>query len=621
MALCASMASKCRRWIFGLILIAVLPLVFSFRIPNFVVVQQDNEVHHFDFGERIPLFANKVSSPNNSCEAYSYFEFPFCSPGDPITRRKKSFEEVLAGDCFTNTQYELKFMIDTDEKLVCEKNLTKDEVAKFRYAVANEFEYHMSCNDILLRGEVGRFVNLDSYYYSGPRYYLFNHMLFHATYLDEEVKDITLSTDYESAVEITEDAEIGIKFTYSIFWQELPIRASDYNFLDRDLSEEDLLPTKESKAWEVASPLKFWASIIFIWVALLLAVTVPYLSNFFTRYCQKAVAEEDRGLHILYGIHGGGACKCPAYSSLLGAFIGTGSQILIMICTLFAFAYTGKLNPCNPEAVHIILLITYTFTSSVAGYIATSFHSKFSAVGRKECIFQTGVLFLVPAMLTVVVVYGLAVITYGVSEVEGPKLLAIVVSNFVAWGVIVPFALLGLGGTISYYFRPKRAPSCSTRRLPTQISQQPWFLRTPSQMLLGGLLPFTVVFWQMDNAYASLWNRKVCGAFQTMVTCSFVFVTMTILVGVGFTRYQLSRQDHHWWWRSVLRGGSTAIFMFLHGIYFLARTRTEDFMKSLLFVGYNACLCYAFFLALGSISYWASSFVYRCMYHGLEKYE
>ena len=45
---------------------------------------------------------------------------------DPIPNRKKSFEQVIAGDCYMNTGYELRFKKETKEKLLCEKNLKRE---------------------------------------------------------------------------------------------------------------------------------------------------------------------------------------------------------------------------------------------------------------------------------------------------------------------------------------------------------------------------------------------------------------------------------------------------------------------------------------------------------------
>ena len=69
--------------------------------------------------------------------------------------------------------------------------------------------------------------------------------------------------------------------------------------------------------------------------------------------------------------------------------------------------------------------------------------------------------------------------------------------------------------------------------------------------------------------------------------------------------------------RSVLRGGSTAIFMFGYGIYFYFRSNMDGLMQLFFYIGYNACMSYAFFLILGTISFRASlifiGYVYRAV--------
>lgn len=72
------------------------------------------------------------------------------------------------------------------------------------------------------------------------------------------------------------------------------------------------------------------------------------------------------------------------------------------------------------------------------------------------------------------------------------------------------------------------------------------------------------------------------------------------------------------WCRSVLCGGSTAIFMFGYCIYFYARSNMNSFIQLSFFIGYNACMCYAFFLILGTISFHASLMFVRHIYHAVK---
>ena len=105
-------------------------------------------------------------------------------------------------------------------------------------------------------------------------------------------------------------------------------------------------------------------------------------------------------------------------------------------------------------------------------------------------------------------------------------------------------------------------------------------------------------------------------------------------------------EDHRWWWRSFLCGGSTALFVLGYCFFYYhfrwargARARFDlcgsltwrrtaatllesldapaqptppprsdmsGFMQSAFFFGYNAVACYAFFLMLGAVGWWSS---------------
>ncbi|KHN38633.1 Putative phagocytic receptor 1b [Glycine soja] len=71
--------------------------------------------------------------------------------------------------------------------------------------------------------------------------------------------------------------------------------------------------------------------------------------------------------------------------------------------------------------------------------------------------------------------------------------------------------------------------------------------------------------------------------------------------------------------RSVLCGGSTAIFMFGYCIYFYVRSNMSGFLQLSFFIGYNACLCYAFFLIFGAISFRVSLLFVRHIYHDVKR--
>ncbi|KAF3951272.1 hypothetical protein CMV_023056 [Castanea mollissima] len=77
-----------------LVLVALSTVAFTivWTQRNVPLREEDhNDDDEYKEGDYIPLFANKAACPylGDPCEAYSYFDLPFCPPGDPIPNRKK----------------------------------------------------------------------------------------------------------------------------------------------------------------------------------------------------------------------------------------------------------------------------------------------------------------------------------------------------------------------------------------------------------------------------------------------------------------------------------------------------------------------------------------------------
>ena len=199
---------------------------------------------------------------------------------EPVNDRKKSLEEILSGDCFTLTKYEVQLMEDKERELLCEKTLTKDEVKKFRDAIKRNFQFQMGYNKTVFQGIVGRIEeDEDGLILSSPKYYLATHIRFYIKFFRNRVKDIYILSDYNYDVDITEDAEIQVKFTYSAYWEEEPDKSNDFLYYD---PLEEYLRLEEYQEWH--SGLIFWINVTLVWVGFTVIVTVPYLRNYFGRY-------------------------------------------------------------------------------------------------------------------------------------------------------------------------------------------------------------------------------------------------------------------------------------------------------------------------------------------------
>ncbi|KAK9127775.1 hypothetical protein Syun_016572 [Stephania yunnanensis] len=133
-------------------------------------------------------------------------DFPLLCKADQLTEKEESLREVLNGDRLINSLYELKFRVVKIMETLCNKNLTIEEVTKFRHAVHNHFYFKMLYDSLPLWGFIGKVKNFKFSDEPTLRYYLFTHVEFDVLYNEDQVIEIEAHLDPNYAVDITEDA-------------------------------------------------------------------------------------------------------------------------------------------------------------------------------------------------------------------------------------------------------------------------------------------------------------------------------------------------------------------------------------------------------------------------------
>ncbi|KAL9401625.1 hypothetical protein Peur_005474 [Populus x canadensis] len=73
-----------------------------------------------------------------------------------VNEKKQTLRDILTGDQYLTSPYKLEFLVNEDSEVVCEKNLTKEEVLKFQDAVAKDYYIQMYCDDMPIWTFIGR---------------------------------------------------------------------------------------------------------------------------------------------------------------------------------------------------------------------------------------------------------------------------------------------------------------------------------------------------------------------------------------------------------------------------------------------------------------------------------
>ncbi|KAJ8450994.1 hypothetical protein Cgig2_032619 [Carnegiea gigantea] len=569
---------------------ATMLMVAVIVIVGVSQVRSDASDHHYKAGDAVPLYANKVGPFHNPSETYRYFDLPFCSPDKVIKEKKEALGEVLNGDRLVSAPYKLDFLVDKDSEVICRKRMTKEEVAKFRHAVSKDYYFQMYYDDLPIWGFLGKVDKEGKLDPSEYKYYLYKHIHFDILYNKDRVIEINVRTDPSSMVDITEDREVDVDFMYSVKWKE-----TDIPFEKR--------MDKYSQSSSLPHHLEIhWFSIINSCVTVLLltgflaTILMRVLKNDFVKYAhdeETAEEQEETGWKYIHG----DVFRFPKCKSLLAAALGS-----------------GVFYPYNRGALFTALVVIYALTSGVAGYTAASFYCQLEGSNWVRNLLLTGFLFCGPLFLTFCFLNTVAIAYHATAALPFGTIVVILL----IW-TLVTSPLLVLGGIAGKNSKAEFQAPCRTTKYPREIPPLPWYRGTLPQMAMAGFLPFSAIYIELYYIFASVWGHRIYTIYSILFIVFIILIIVTAFITVALTYFQLAAEDHEWWWRSFLCGGSTGLFIYGYCLYYYyARSDMSGFMQTSFFFGYMACICYGFFLMLGTVGFRAALFFVRHIYKSIK---
>ncbi|KAL0449661.1 UNVERIFIED_CONTAM: Transmembrane 9 superfamily member 3 [Sesamum latifolium] len=280
---------------------------------------------------------------------------------------------------------------------------------------------------------------------------------------------------------------------------------------------------------------------------------------------EAADDQEETGWKYIHG----DVFRFPKYKSLFSAALGSGTQLFTLATFIFLLALVGVFYPYNRGALFTALVVIYALTSGIAGYTAASFYCQLEGTNWVRNLLLTGGLFCGPLFLTFCFLNTVAIAYHATAALPFGTIVVI----FLIWGLVTS-PLLVLGGIAGKNSKAEFQAPCRTTKYPREIPPLP---------------------------------------------CLHILLIVTAFITVALTYFQLAAEDHEWWWRSFLCGGSTGLFIYGYCLYYYyARSDMSGFMQTSFFFGYMACVCYAFFLMLGAVGFRAALFFVRHIYRSIK---
>ncbi|CAH8353791.1 unnamed protein product [Eruca vesicaria subsp. sativa] len=570
------------------------------------VVRSDASDHRYKEGDTVPLYANKVGPFHNPSETYRYFDLPFCVP-EGVKEKKEAFGEVLNGDRLVSAPYKLNFRDEKDSEVYCKKKLSKEEVKQFRKAVEKDYYFQMYYDDLPIWGFIGK---VDKEIKSDPsehRYFLYKHIQFEILYNNDRVIEISARMDPHSLVDLTEDKEVDAEFMYTVKWKE-----TETPFEKR--------MEKYSMSSSLPHHLEIhWFSIINSCVTVLLltgflaTILMRVLKNDFMKYAQDEEAADDQEETGWKYIHGD-VFRFPTHNSLFAASLGCGTQLFTLTIFIFMLALVGVFYPYNRGALFTALVVIYALTSGIAGYTSASFYYQLEGKSWVRNLLLTGCLFCGPLFLTFCFLNTVAITYTATAALPFGTIVVIVL----IW-TLVTSPLLVLGGIAGKNSKAEFQAPCRTTKYPREVPPLPWYRSAVPQMAMAGFLPFSAIYIELYYIFASVWGHRIYTIYSILFIVFIILIIVTAFITVALTYFQLAAEDHQWWWRSFLCGGSTGLFIYAYCLYYYyARSDMSGFMQTSFFFGYMACICYGFFLMLGTVGFRAALLFVRHIYRSIK---
>ncbi|XP_059065674.1 transmembrane 9 superfamily member 2-like isoform X2 [Cryptomeria japonica] len=546
--------------------------------------------HKYSKGDQVPLYANKVGPFNNPTEAYQYFDLPFCAP-DKVKEKRQDLGEMLNGDKMVEALYKLEFRVNKDSQLLCRKKLTKEDSERFREPIKNDYYFQMYYDDLPIWGFIGNFQKGNEARPNGTTYLLYTHTGFDIFYNNDRVIEINVRTDPRFTVDITEDMEIEVDFKYSVNWMEIHIPFE--RRMDKYIKSSFLPQHIEIHSFSITTS----CVTVLLLTGILASIYICVLKNDFVKYSHDVESTDDQSETGWKYIHGD-VFRYPRHSVIF----------------VFMLALVGAFYPYSRGTLHTALLVIYALTSGIAGYTSASFYTQLGGSNWVKNQLLTGCLFCGPLFLTFCFLNTVAM-AYKASVALPFDTIIILL---LIW-TIVAFPLFVLGGIVGKNSKTEFEAPCRTTKCPRKIPPLPFYRGTIPQMAMAGFLPFGVIYFEVYYIMASVWGHKSYTIYSVLFIIFIILIIVTALVIIAFTYLQLAVEDHEWWCRSMLCGGSTGVYIFGSCLYYyFTRSNMTGFMQTSFFFCYNACICYGIFLMLGTMGFHASLFFVRHIYRSIK---
>ena len=390
---------------------------------------------------------------------------------------------------------------------------------------------------------------------------------------------------------------VTIKFTYDVIWRPSDVEWS--NRWDIYLSEDHLVPAQVHQ-YSIANS----AFTIVVMVVIVLVIWIRRI-----RHAAKftPVSSEDEiemaALPTLSGKDSSkgtlttrGPSQVPGTSSdqqkwrllhgdvfrpplvspmLLVVLCSTGGSLLattLVTCPVLAI---GLFSEIYPGTIIIGIFLIYTFVGSwIGGYTLSKFFQHLQLPEDRQHLATIATASFFPGMCFSFFL----IINLWATTNQSPMAVSIWpfgISLVVVWGAV--FAPLTNKGA-KYGFDKSMTPlPVETNPIPRRIPPRSCFMGHFCPIfswLMNGVFPFSVYYVELFFILTALFMGQCFNSFGYVTVVVILMIATASTLSILTTYWQLSRENHRWWWAAFRNGTSTGILTFAYSWFWYSSLET-----------------------------------------------
>ncbi len=608
-----------------------------------------------------------------------YYRLPFCQP-DQIKLDHENLGEFLTGDRIENSPYRIQMKTDMYCEQVCATNLGRTEVegvspSKVIRAIRKNYHNNWIVDNLPSASKTEDEEHMYTRYFQGfpigfvdsetKLSYVYNHVNIELEY--HEVESITSGEKEYRIVRFTvEPFSIKHEFTpamddddgssngFKVANIEKPIKSCDPNSSDKahtdfqmvthsghssqpasgkvlftyDVIWKENAQVSWASRWDIylsmndAYPDKIhWLSvgnsliIVLVLTTMVAAILVRNLRRDYDRYSKVSTSDEERNEDLEetgWKLVHADVFRPPNYPMMISVFCGTGMQLLIMALFTLFFAVIGFLNPARRGSLVMSLLVLYVLCGSVAGYVTARMYKTFKGKNWQRATFVSA--FGFPS-LTFALFFLMNLLALSKESSDAVPFSKMVVLLLLWFGVSTPLVFSGayLGFKVDAIEFP-----VNTSNIPRQVPDQPWFMGSVFTALVGGIMPFGACFLELFFIMSSIWMDQYYYVFGFLFLTFLILLVTVAEITILFNYFQLCGEDYHWWWRSFLNGGATAVYVYWYSFQYFQQLQSNSVATYILYFGYMGLASFGIFLITGSVGTFSCLWFNKMMFGSIK---